>query len=210
MWGLSIFELFDRGGPVMWPILACSILGSAIVIDRTVALIWANLNYDRFISRLDGMIASGKLSEAQDRFRMSHKPLECVVAKYLQSFSTPRDLREKAVATEASRQLHRLERRLNWLAIVTHLSPLLGLLGTVAGLVSAFHEIDLGGGNARPGDLASGIWSALLTTVFGLSVALPCLAAYHLLEHRVDRFALEMEWTSAFLDESLLHATSSA
>ena len=79
----------------------------------------------------------------------------------------------------------------------------MGLLGTVAGLVGAFHQIELKGGQVQPGDLASGIWSALLTTVCGLPIALPCLAAYHLLQSVAGRAALQMQWVTSQLDEWL-------
>ena len=73
----------------------------------------------------------------------------------------------------------------------------------MAGLVGAFHQIELKGGQVQPGDLASGIWSALLTTVCGLTIALPCLAAYHLLQSVAGRAALQMQWITSQLDEWL-------
>jgi len=77
------------------------------------------------------------------------------------------------------------------------------LLGTVTGLVEAFHEIELRGGQVQPADLASGIWEALLTTVFGLVIAIPCVAAYGWLDRRVTSIALQMEWIVTYLDEWL-------
>jgi len=96
-----------------------------------------------------------------------------------------------------------MERRLNWLSIIGHLSPILGLLGPVAGLIEAFHQIEVVGGQVRPGDLAAGIWKALLTTVFGLVIALPTLGVYYLLEHRAGAMALKAQWLVARLNEWL-------
>jgi biopolymer transport protein ExbB len=87
--------------------------------------------------------------------------------------------------------------------MIAHVAPLLGLLGTVTGLVSAFHQIELKAGQVQPGDLASGIWEALITTVFGLVIAIPCMTAYHVLDHRAGAVALQMQWLAAYLDEWL-------
>jgi biopolymer transport protein ExbB len=104
------------------------------------------------------------------------------------------------VGQRASQQVTLLERRLSWLSVIGHLAPMIGLLGTVWGLVDAFHQIESQGGNVQPSDLASGIWQALLTTVFGLIVALPTLAIYHFLDNRVAAITLQMEWLVAELN----------
>ena len=93
-----------------------------------------------------------------------------------------------------------MESRIHWLSVIGHLAPMVGLLGTVWGLVEAFHQIESQGGNVQPGHLASGIWKALLTTVFGLVVALPTLAVYHFLDNRVAAVTLRMQWMLAELN----------
>ena len=87
------------------------------------------------------------------------------------------------------------------LATITHLAPFLGLLGTVTGLVSAFHQIELLGGQVQPSDLAGGIWQALITTVFGLVIAIPCMAAYHGFENEADRISRRMQFLVSELNE---------
>ena len=87
------------------------------------------------------------------------------------------------------------------IAAIAHIAPLLGLIGTVTGLVSAFHQIERLGGSVQPSDLAGGIWSAMLTTVFGLVVAIPCMAAYHGFESWADRIARRMQFVVSELDE---------
>jgi biopolymer transport protein ExbB len=140
----------------------------------------------------------------------SVKPLHRVVLSYLRTRRSDKAFRDQVVGREASQQMARYDRRLNWLGILTHATPLLGLLGTVAGLVDAFHEIEVRGGQVQPGDLAAGIWSALLTTVCGLSIALPCLAAYHLLQSVAGKVALQMQWVTSQLDEWLVESNSQA
>ena len=113
------------------------------------------------------------------------------------------ETREEIVNREASEQIARLETRINWLSIIGTLAPMIGLLGTVIGLVEAFYQIEQQGGQVQPGDLASGIWTALLTTVFGLVVALPTLAAYHFLDNQIAALALRMAWVSSRINEWL-------
>ena len=185
----------------MWPLLGCSVLAVALVAERVMVYCAMRVNYDGLLSELRAAESSGSLDAVLGRFSGSPKPLHRVVAVYLLHRDSSRELRDKVVVREASEQVERYDRRLNWLGILTHATPLLGLLGTVAGLVSAFHQIEVKGGQVQPGDLASGIWSALLTTVCGLSIALPCLACYHLLQSVAGRAALRMQWITSQLDE---------
>ena len=112
------------------------------------------------------------------------------------------------MAREASIQLSMMERRVHWLSVIGSLTPMIGLLGTVLGLVQAFKQIESLGGQVQPGDLAAGIWTALLTTVFGLSVALPTLAVYHFLEHRVGAVQLQLQWLTVTLNEWFGHCST--
>jgi biopolymer transport protein ExbB len=115
-----------------------------------------------------------------------------IAADYLKHLAHD-TLREEVLKTTGSYALEKVESRLRVLAALTHIAPLLGLLGTVTGLVSAFHQIELRGGQVQPGDLAAGIWEALITTVFGLVIAIPCMAAYHGFEGAADRIARQMQ-----------------
>ncbi len=177
MWGQNVTELFERGGPVMWPLLACSVLAVALIAERVMVYWSLRVAYGPLLAELESRVGDGTLDGLVDRLHESPRPLHRVVVAYLRYREAEKPLRDQVVLREASQQLARYDRRLNWLGILTHATPLLGLLGTVAGLVDAFHQIELKGGQVQPGDLASGIWSALLTTVCGLTIALPCLAA---------------------------------
>jgi biopolymer transport protein ExbB len=203
MWGQSVTELFDRGGPVMWPLLGCSVLAVALIAERLMVYRRLRVAYAPLLSELRSRIEDGSLGQLVDRLGPSERPLHRVVVAYLRHRDAQKTFRDQVVLREASQQVARYDRRLNWLGILTHATPLLGLLGTVAGLVGAFHQIELKGGQVQPGDLASGIWSALLTTVCGLTIALPCLAAYHLLQSVAGRAALQMQWVTSQLDEWL-------
>ncbi|MGC3968005.1 MAG: MotA/TolQ/ExbB proton channel family protein [Pirellulales bacterium] len=122
---------------------------------------------------------------------------------YLEHLDLSAEAREDIVGRTVSESVAVLENRLHWLSIIGVLAPMLGLLGTVAGLVEAFNDIERAGGQVQPKDLAAGIWAALLTTVFGLVVALPALAVYHFLENRVNTILLQAQWIVSYLNQWL-------
>jgi biopolymer transport protein ExbB len=206
MWGHTPVELFLRGGFAMWPLLASSILGLAVILDRSIVLLWLAMDFNAFTRWLEPLVRSGRLDEARRLLAAKRSPVAIVSALYLAKLDHPASLREEIVAREGSRQVARMEKRMSWLGMNASVATLLGLLGTVTGLVTAFHEIELKAGQVQPGDLAAGIWEALITTVFGLMIAIPCLAAYHMLDNRAGAVALQMQWITAYLDEWLHRA----
>lgn len=194
-------SLFIKGGFFMWPLLLCSIIGLAVILDRAVFFIFLGRGSDlpRFLRRsLEGGASPGLLAAS---LRNRRHPIAAVAATYLENLSRPDSLRAELVRAEGGRQLERVEARLRILATISHLSPLLGLLGTVTGLVIAFAQMQVLGAAAQPADLAGGIWEALLTTVFGLIVAIPCMAAYHGYEGLADRIARNMAASVVLLDD---------
>ena len=201
MWGLDIWELLTRGGMVMWPLLICSVLSVAITIERLCYFAVKSTRYTRFQSHLEKLMRAKDIQAADSFVSFHRSPLARVAKTYLSHMSQPSSLRQEAASREASLQLTHLERRLGWLSIIGTLAPMIGLLGTVIGLVEAFQQIELAGGQVQPSDLAAGIWKALLTTVFGLVVALPTLAIFHLFDSRVGSLALQMQWLVAHLNE---------
>ena len=210
MWGQNVTELFERGGPVMWPLLACSVLAVALICERLLVYWSLRVAYGPLLAELEAGVGDQSLAGLVDRLEKSPRPLHRVVVAYLRQRTAEKRFRDQVVVRVASQQVARYDQRLNWLGILTHATPLLGLLGTVAGLVDAFHQIEIRGGQVQPGDLAGGIWSALLTTVCGLTIALPCLAAYHLLQAVAGRAALQMQWVTSQLDEWLAVAEASS
>ncbi|MBL8792380.1 MAG: MotA/TolQ/ExbB proton channel family protein [Planctomycetia bacterium] len=210
MWDHTLPELFFKGGVVMWPLLACSILGLALMLERAAVLLWKSIPFAPLREALRQRVRAGKLDAAQAEAAASRSPVARVAAAYLRHRDSPDKLREEATGTEASRQLAGLERRMAVLAMVVQVAPLLGLLGTVTGLVDAFHQIEVKAGQVQPGDLAAGIWEALLTTVFGLVIAVPCQMAHTLLDQRIHTLALQMEWITNDLDEWLNLTTGEA
>lgn len=184
----------------MWPLLLCSILGVAITLERSIYFFRLRLNYPSFLHELKDKLRQGKIKEAAVFCRTKPHPVPHLAAEYLKNLQHD-TLRSEILKREGSLALEKVETRLRGLAAITHISPLLGLLGTVTGLVGAFHQIERMGGQVQPGDLASGIWEALITTVFGLVIAIPCMAAFHAFESAADRIARQMQFVISELDE---------
>ena len=199
-WDQTVIELFRKGGFAMWPLLFCSVVGTAIVMERFFYFRKISLDYPRFSEDLKALLSGGRTRDAVEFCRKSASPISQIAEVYLQNLSKD-SLRNEVLKREGSFALEKVEGRLRGLAFITHVAPLLGLLGTVTGLVAAFHRIETLGGQVQPGDLAAGIWEALLTTVFGLMIAIPCMAAYHHFETVADKIARRMQFIVSELDE---------
>ena len=201
MWGYTFRDLFLRGGFVMYPLLLCSVVAACIALERLLMLSLRSGSFNQLLKKLQRRLKRDTADQTKGWLSNQRNPLAHVAYTYLDHRESAHELREEVVGREASRQLTLLERRTHWLAMIGHLAPMLGLLGTVWGLVDAFHQIESLGGQVQPGNLAAGIWKALLTTVFGMIVALPTLAIYHFLDNRCGATALQMQWLIAYLNE---------
>lgn len=187
----------------MYPLLVCSIVAVSVAIERILVLILHRDSYDRFVLELETRLTDLGVEGAKTFLANLNSPLAHVAGSILNHVHVKPDTREEIVNREASEQIAHLEKRINWLSIIGTLAPMIGLLGTVIGLVEAFYQIEQQGGQVQPGDLASGIWTALLTTVFGLTVALPTLAIYHFLDNRIAAITLRMTWVSSRVNQWL-------
>ena len=203
MWNYSWKELFFKGGEVMWPILICSVVALAIAVERIIAFVWYSTSYRGFLNVLQRRLEHGDTLGALKAATGRHGPLARAAESYLEHLDLTPEARDDIVGRTVSESVAVLETRLHWLSIIGVLAPMLGLLGTVAGLVEAFNDIEKAGGQVQPKDLAAGIWAALLTTVFGLVVALPALAVYHFLESRVNSLLLQAQWLVSYLNQWL-------
>ncbi len=210
LWDHSLADLVLKGGPIMWPLLLCSIVALALILDRAIAHLRMRVDYPKFVRELAARVTGGELDDARELCNSQRGPIAATAGAYLDTVDLDDDARGSVVAREGALALEGAERRLRGLSTIAHLATLLGLLGTVAGLVGAFHQIELAGGQVQPSDLASGIWEALLTTVFGLTIAIPCLAAFHSLESRADQMARRMGFIVSYLDQWLGKHTARA
>ena len=191
-----MWEFMQKGGPIMWPILLCSVIAFAIVIERLLRLRQEQIDTKSFMEQISKSLKRNKVMEALDLCDRTGGPIASILKAGILKHDRPRAEIREAIEDASVHEVPRLERNLPVLATVAHVAPLLGLLGTVTGLVAAFQVIESKAtalNPVNPGDLAGGIWEALLTTVFGLCVAIPTYVAYNYLVSRVDGFVLDME-----------------
>lgn len=191
-----MWEFMQKGGPIMWPILLCSVFAFAIVIERLVSLQREQIDTKTFMEQISRSLKRNKIMEALELCDRTTGPIAKILKAGILKHDRPRQEVREAIEDAAIHEVPRLERNLPVLATIAHVSPLLGLLGTVTGMVEAFQVIQAKASSVNPvnpGDLAGGIWEALLTTVFGLCVAIPTFVTYNYLVSRVDGFVLDME-----------------
>jgi len=185
--GLS---LLAKGGAVMYVLLGLSVVALAIVILKVFQFRRAGLRRLDFVDKVMAKAKGGQIAEARALLSGRINPVARVLESAMETALRPgleeKD-REAEIGRAGSAEIRSLETYLGGLEVIANLSPLLGLLGTVFGMIIAFSELQQAGSNVDPTILAGGIWEALLTTAFGLSIAIPALAAYYLLEAEVDR-----------------------
>ena len=190
----TLLELWVMGGPVMWPLLIFSIAAVGISLERGIYLAYHNLRLDDLKQKVEEAIQNGNLAgvkeflESQTRRRMGARILLTLVNR--SELSEHR--LEKAVEAEAISCISSLENGFNFLTALGSISPLTGFLGTVTGMIGAFKSIaEAVDVNAQI--VASGIYEALITTVFGLVIAIIAMSAHSIFTHKVDKFASEVE-----------------
>jgi biopolymer transport protein ExbB len=190
----TLLNYFKMGGIFMWPLLFFSIVAVAIVLERTAYFLYHNLRLTGISARVRDFIRDGDISGAKTylsaltKRRMGARVLLALVNRYELSEHHI----EKAAEAEAQNCINSLEQGLNFLTALGSLSPLTGFLGTVSGMIGAFKSIaEAVEVNAQI--VANGIYEALITTVFGLIIAIIAMAAHSVFTHMVDTFAAEVE-----------------
>ncbi|MAA63340.1 MAG: biopolymer transporter ExbB [Alteromonadaceae bacterium] len=187
-----MFELLQAGGIIMVPIIACSILALAIILERFWSLRVSRVAPQTTLNELWRWIKKKELNARKLKALQASSPMGRVLAGGLMNAKHGREIMKESIEQEASQVIHELERFLNPLGTVATITPLLGLLGTVIGMIKVFAEIQLAGvGDA--GNLAGGISEALMTTAAGLSVAIPALICHRYFLRRVDELVVNME-----------------
>lgn len=187
-----MLELIKAGGFLMWPIIACSVISVAIVLERLWAYQTRKVIPDYLLAQIWQLHQKGEISAAHIATIRDGSPLGRILAAGLVNRNHSREIMKESIEEEGRQVVHELDRYLNSLGTIAAISPLLGLLGTVIGMIKVFTAITTAGvGN--PGVLAGGISEALITTAAGLSVAIPALIFHRYLSGRVDRLVLSME-----------------
>lgn len=187
-----MLEWFLRGGPVMYPLLALSLLGLAIVVERVLVLREKNFLDPAQLAVLGELLAAGEFARAREYCTTHSGPLSVLVATLLDNRTAPYDELKELLEDTGRHQLRFLERGLGALATVVAAAPLLGLLGTVLGMIQVFEAVSLAG-TVRGEQLSAGIAQALITTAAGLIIAIPMLFLHAYLEGRAQALVQAIE-----------------
>lgn len=187
-----MWEIVRAGGPFMWPILLCSVIAAAIILERLWTLQPRRVVPVDLTRRIWALVEAGQINDKVIAALETNSPLGKLLAAGLSSRHRPRSVMMERLEDEGRHVAQDLDRFLNTLGTIAGVSPLLGLLGTVTGIIKAFNAIHEGG-MGDPRLLSGGISEALITTAAGLSVAIPSYIAYRYLRRRVDRIVVQME-----------------
>ena len=190
---MAVLEFMQKGGPLMWPILFCSVLASAVFLERALYFHRISVRVGELMRGIANLIRGRRYAEAQMEAAATTGPVQRVVHTAIIHHGLARlDLRT-IVQEAAQLEVPKIERRLPTLVTLAFVAPLLGLLGTVAGLIEAFNSMTNASGLTSSAEIANGIYQALFTTAAGLAVAIPCVIAYAFLNSRVNTILHDME-----------------
>ncbi|MFK5947402.1 MAG: MotA/TolQ/ExbB proton channel family protein [Methylococcales bacterium] len=187
-----MFELITNGGWLMLPIILCSIIAMAIVAERFWTLQRNKILPPELVPQLWKLAKEKKIDDMTLRRIKMNSPLGAILASGLTNKHHGREMMKTSIEETGRQVVHELERYLNPLGTIASVTPLLGLLGTVVGMIKVFTAIMIHG-VGDPGILAGGISEALLTTAAGLTVAIPSLIFHRYFERLIDDYVLKME-----------------
>lgn len=196
----SLYDFIVAGGPIMWPLGLCSVIALAFTVERWLRLNRGAIGSRRFGESIVDALKTGGKQSALAACSAKKNALARILGAGIERLEGGAPAMEKAVEDAGSREVRRMTSSLRPLASVVTIAPLLGLLGTVWGMVEAFSNIALKGGMGKPELLASGISQALITTVAGLVIAIPTQAIYYWFKGKIDGFVKDVEDLHGALD----------
>ncbi len=204
----DMIDTLIRGGFMMIPILLGSVLALTIVIERFWALQHSKVLPEAFLRRMKEMLKGGKRSEALSACRENDSHVARVLAAGLEQEERPRAEIVEALEVAGRQEGARLSRWVGALGAIAALEPLMGLLGTVLGLIESFREVEKLKVVGNPSVVAAGVWQALITTAAGLVIAIPTFAMYRYFRSRVGGMVMEMESSAFTLAQQLTEPKS--
>lgn len=188
----SMWEMVRAGGPLMWPIILCSVIALAITLERVWSLQRSRVVPAEALPQAARLLSADTIDDRTLESLRASSPLGRVLATVVTDRELARDERIARIQEVGRHEAHALERYLNTLGTVASVAPLLGLLGTVTGIIRAFSVLEAGI-VTQPDVLSGGISEALVTTAAGLLVAIPALIAHRGLRGHIDALVIEME-----------------
>jgi biopolymer transport protein ExbB len=203
----TFLEIVFSGGVmgigIMVLLILLSITAVYLVVDQAIALRKKELVPRDVVESVRALLAQGKLKEADQLCRDRPCPLTFVLVSGISEIEYGWPAVEKAIEDSTAEQAARLYRKLEYLSVIGNIAPMLGLLGTVTGMILAFRQVALSQGTAGAGDLAEGIYSALVTTVAGLLIAIPSLAAFAVFRNKIDEIISDTAYSAQHVFSSV-------
>lgn len=187
-----MFELLKAGGWLMMPLILCSIIALAVIVERFWTLQPRRVAPRHMVAQIFHLYKKKQLDTAAITALKDSSPLGRILSAGLVSMNSQREIMKESIEETGRHVVHELERYLNILGTIAAISPLIGLLGTVVGMIDVFTVIT-SQGVGNPSTLAGGISKALITTAAGLSIAIPSLMAYRFFRRRIDDLVIMME-----------------
>ena len=188
-----MIDFLAKGGVLVIPILFCSVLALAIFLERLIRFAGVRIRGSGLVEKVSLFMMAGEDQKACEVVKRSDSPMARVLQHALDVKNQDRETLETVIVHTTDEEVRSLSRYLQVLATIGNIAPLLGLLGTVLGMIKAFMVIQEMGGKVNAAVLAGGIWEAMLTTALGLSVALPTMVAHSYLSSRVDGFQAQLQ-----------------
>ncbi len=188
----NLFSVFADSGPIGLLIVLLSVVALALIIENFVSLKRDKLAPPELIDEVQALFDEEQFQEAMELCENEPSFFTKVAGAGVSKIGHSFDTIEKSIEEMGDEEAIRLHQKIGWLALIANLAPMMGLLGTVGGMVTAFDKLASSGGQASPAELAGGISQALLTTMFGLIVAIPTTAAFAFLRNRLVKTVIEV------------------
>jgi len=188
-----MFEFLSKGGMLVVPILFCSVLALAIFSERIIRFAMMRSRGVGLAEKVAGLLINGSEQEALKTAGESDSPMGRILVQAIDARDLDREMLETVIVNTTDEEVRSLSSGIQALATIGNIAPLLGLLGTVIGMIKAFMVIQQMGGKVNAAVLAGGIWEAMLTTAFGLAVALPVMVAHSYLMSRIDKYEARLQ-----------------
>jgi biopolymer transport protein ExbB len=198
---MSFFEILTQGGVLMFPLFILSVLAIYVIAERWRKLENSKMDIAAMLNNIESLLKSGSQQRAIQYCEEFDKPLARILKAGISRLGRPIQNIEDAIRNAGKKEIFYLEKRMNWLATIAGVAPLIGFTGTVTGMIRAFMDIQSLQGNVNPSTLAGGIWEALITTAAGLIVGIIAYGFYNFLLGKINRMIFELENASAdFVD----------
>lgn len=205
----STIDLIGKGGIIMIPICICSVIALAIIIERLVFFKNSSANLDDFYASIQDFLHQNKAEKALAYCNSFPNPLARIIQAGLSEKNMPRWKMEEKLSLTGQEEINNYGKNIRGLEVIATISPLMGLLGTVIGMVQAFNKVAQYQGQVDPSVLAGGIWEALLTTAAGLAVAIPAVVMLHYFERKIETISFQISKYGQLFIHSLDNQTHS-